>query len=68
MLRKFISYVCFLRSPEAAVLKSEATFNQTAPKVAYFSGRGPNSIAVDVLKVPNIYNLAPTIDLLVSDP
>ena len=41
----------YLRSPKATILKSEAIFNQTDPKVAGFSSRGPNTIAVDILKV-----------------
>ena len=41
----------FHRSPQGTVLKTEAIFNQKAPKVASFSSRGPNTIAVDLLKV-----------------
>ncbi|EFH61927.1 predicted protein, partial [Arabidopsis lyrata subsp. lyrata] len=37
-------------SPQGTVLKSKAIFNQKAPKVASFSSRGPNTIAVDILK------------------
>ena len=40
-----------LRSIQGTVLKTEAEFNQKAPKVASFSSRGPNPIAVDLLKV-----------------
>ena len=40
-----------LRSTQGTVLKTEADFNQKAPKVASFSSRGPNTIAVDLLKV-----------------
>ncbi|CAH8360517.1 unnamed protein product [Eruca vesicaria subsp. sativa] len=58
-----ISYINSTSSPEAAVLKSETIFNQTAPKVAYFSGRGPNSIASDILK-PDI--TAPGVEILAA--
>ncbi|EFH40850.1 predicted protein [Arabidopsis lyrata subsp. lyrata] len=50
-------------SPKAAVLKSEAIFNQAAPKVAGFSSRGPNTIAVDILK-PDI--TAPGVEILAA--
>ncbi|XP_010485220.1 PREDICTED: subtilisin-like protease SBT4.9 [Camelina sativa] len=53
------------RSPEAAVLKTEAIFNQTAPKVALFSSRGPNTIASDILK-PDI--TAPGVEILAAYP
>ena len=47
----FTWFFSVLRSPEAAVLKTKTIFNQTAPKVVSFSGRGPNRIASDILKV-----------------
>lgn len=43
--------VCFLSSPQATVLKTEAIYNQTSPVIASFSSRGPNTVAVDILKV-----------------
>ncbi|WZZ34075.1 hypothetical protein YC2023_017476 [Brassica napus] len=46
-----VSYVNSTKSPQGTVLKTEAVFNQRAPKVASFSSRGPNTIAVDLLKV-----------------
>ncbi|KAG7556527.1 Peptidase S8/S53 domain [Arabidopsis suecica] len=45
-----LSYINSTKSPEAAILKTESIFNHTAPKVAFFSARGPNSIAFDILK------------------
>ena len=53
-----MSFVCFLSSPQAAILKTEAIFNRTSPLIGSFSSRGPNTIAVDILKVNlhNIYN------------
>ena len=42
---------CFLSSPQATVLRTEAIFNQTSPVIGSFSSRGPNTIAVDILKV-----------------
>ncbi|CAH2069478.1 unnamed protein product [Thlaspi arvense] len=58
-----VSYIHSTKSPEAAVLKSEAIFNQIAPKVASFSGRGPNSIVSDILK-PDI--TAPGVEILAA--
>ncbi|XP_020869658.1 subtilisin-like protease SBT4.10 [Arabidopsis lyrata subsp. lyrata] len=58
-----ISYINSTKSPKAAVLKSEAIFNQAAPKVAGFSSRGPNTIAVDILK-PDI--TAPGVEILAA--
>ena len=46
-----MSFVCFLSSPQAAILKTEAIFNRTSPLIGSFSSRGPNTIAVDILKV-----------------
>lgn len=45
-----ISTFVILRFAQGTVLKTEV-FNQKAPKVASFSSRGPNPIAVDLLKV-----------------
>ena len=45
----------FRRSPRGTVLKTEAVFNQKGPKVASFSSRGPNTLAVDLLKVTYIF-------------
>ncbi|CAH2035933.1 unnamed protein product [Thlaspi arvense] len=46
-----VSYVNSTKSPQGTVLKTEAIFDKKAPKVAPFSSRGPNTIAVDLLKV-----------------
>ena len=45
----------FLRSLQGTVLKTEAVFNQSAPKVVSFSSRGPNTLAVDLLKVTYLF-------------
>ncbi|XP_024011857.1 subtilisin-like protease SBT4.11 [Eutrema salsugineum] len=58
-----LSYFNSTNSPEAAVLKSEATFNQTGPKVLSFSSRGPNIIVADILK-PDI--TAPGLEILAA--
>ncbi|RID41292.1 hypothetical protein BRARA_J01265 [Brassica rapa] len=58
-----VSYINSTRSPEAAVLKTKTIFNQTAPKVVSFSGRGPNRIASDILK-PDIS--APGVEILAA--
>ncbi|KAG7613501.1 Peptidase S8/S53 domain [Arabidopsis suecica] len=58
-----ISYVNSTKSPHGTVLKSEAIFNQAAPKVAGFSSRGPNTIAVDILK-PDV--TAPGVEILAA--
>ncbi|AED97147.1 Subtilase family protein [Arabidopsis thaliana] len=51
-------------SPEAAVLKSESIFYQTAPKILSFSSRGPNIIVADILK-PDI--TAPGLEILAAN-
>ncbi|CAN7121991.1 unnamed protein product [Brassica rapa subsp. narinosa] len=58
-----LSYVKSTKSPQGTVLKTEAVFNQKAPKVASFSSRGPNPIAVDLLK-PDI--TAPGVEILAA--
>ncbi|CAH2069487.1 unnamed protein product [Thlaspi arvense] len=45
-----VSYVNSTKSPQGTVLKTEAIFDQKAPTVASFSSRGPNTMAVDLLK------------------
>ncbi|KFK23403.1 hypothetical protein AALP_AAs64312U000100, partial [Arabis alpina] len=52
-----------IKFPQATILKSETIFNQTAPRVASFSSRGPNVIAVDLLK-PDI--TAPGVEILAA--
>ncbi|KAL0673238.1 hypothetical protein Bca4012_001219 [Brassica carinata] len=47
----------------ATVLRTEAIFNQTSPVIGSFSSRGPNTIAVDILK-PDI--TAPGVDILAA--
>ncbi|KAL0875591.1 hypothetical protein Bca101_025296 [Brassica carinata] len=58
-----VSYVNSTKSTQGTVLKTEAVFNQKAPKIAYFSSRGPNTIAVDLLK-PDI--TAPGVEILAA--
>ncbi|XP_023640928.1 subtilisin-like protease SBT4.9 [Capsella rubella] len=58
-----VSYVNSTKSPQGAVLKSEPIFTQKAPKVASFSARGPNTIAVDLLK-PDV--TAPGVEILAA--
>ncbi|XP_013733786.2 subtilisin-like protease SBT4.8 [Brassica napus] len=58
-----VSYVNSTKSTQGTVLKTEAVFNQEAPKIASFSSRGPNTIAVDLLK-PDI--TAPGVEILAA--
>ncbi|CAN8301387.1 unnamed protein product [Cochlearia groenlandica] len=58
-----VSYIESTASPQASVLKSGAIFNQTSPVIASFSSRGPNTIAVDILK-PDI--TAPGVEILAA--
>ncbi|CDY14584.1 BnaC02g25290D [Brassica napus] len=58
-----VSYVNSTKSTQGTVLKTEAVFNQKAPKVVSFSSRGPNTIAVDLLK-PDI--TAPGVEILAA--
>ncbi|KAG7533881.1 Peptidase S8/S53 domain superfamily [Arabidopsis thaliana x Arabidopsis arenosa] len=58
-----VAYINSTRSPQGSVLKTEAFFNQTAPTVASFSSRGPNIIAVDLLK-PDVS--APGVEILAA--
>ncbi|KAG7534715.1 Peptidase S8/S53 domain [Arabidopsis thaliana x Arabidopsis arenosa] len=58
-----VSYINSTRSPQGSFLKTEAFFNQTAPTVASFSSRGPNTIAVDILK-PDVS--APGVEILAA--
>ncbi|CAN6862646.1 unnamed protein product [Brassica oleracea] len=57
-----VSYINSTRSPEAAS-EPKTIFNQTAPNVVSFSGRGPNRIASDILK-PDI--TAPGVEILAA--
>ncbi|CAA7038649.1 unnamed protein product [Microthlaspi erraticum] len=50
-------------SPLATVLRTDTIFNQTSPVIGSFSSRGPNSIAVDILK-PDI--TAPGVEILAA--
>ncbi|KAK9727173.1 hypothetical protein RND81_05G263300 [Saponaria officinalis] len=58
-----ISYLNSTKAPKAKILKSEAVNDTSAPIVAHFSSRGPNSIASDILK-PDIS--APGVDILAA--
>ncbi|KAJ4911077.1 Subtilase family protein [Raphanus sativus] len=58
-----VSYVNSTESRQGTVLKTESVFNQKAPKVASFSSRGPNTVAVDLLK-PDV--TAPGVEILAA--
>ncbi|KAL1193134.1 Subtilisin-like protease SBT4.9 [Cardamine amara subsp. amara] len=58
-----VSYINSTKSPQGSVLKSERIFNQKGPNVARFSSRGPNTIAVDILK-PDVS--APGVEILAA--
>ncbi|XP_009120430.1 subtilisin-like protease SBT4.13 [Brassica rapa] len=58
-----VSYIQSEDSPQAAILKTEAIFNRTSPLIGSFSSRGPNTIAVDILK-PDI--TAPGVEILAA--
>ncbi|WZZ31522.1 hypothetical protein YC2023_014923 [Brassica napus] len=58
-----LSYNKSTKSLQGTVLKTEAVFNQSAPKVVSFSSRGPNTLAVDLLK-PDI--TAPGVEILAA--
>ncbi|KAK9727176.1 hypothetical protein RND81_05G263600 [Saponaria officinalis] len=57
------SYLKSTNTPEGKILKSEAANDTSAPIVAVFSSRGPNTIASDILK-PDIS--APGVDILAA--
>ncbi|KAL5061416.1 hypothetical protein RYX36_023153 [Vicia faba] len=56
-------YAKSTRSPEAEILKSEILHDTNAPKVAYFSSRGPNPLVLDIMK-PDIS--APGVSILAA--
>ncbi|XP_024012425.1 subtilisin-like protease SBT4.8 [Eutrema salsugineum] len=58
-----VSYINSTKSPQGTVLKTEAIFSQKAPRVVSFSSRGPNPIAVDLLK-PDV--TAPGVEILAA--
>ncbi|KAL1208466.1 Subtilisin-like protease SBT4.13 [Cardamine amara subsp. amara] len=58
-----VSYIESTDSPQASVLKTETIFNRTSPVIASFSSRGPNTIAIDILK-PDI--TAPGVEILAA--
>ncbi|ESQ42486.1 hypothetical protein EUTSA_v10015631mg [Eutrema salsugineum] len=58
-----VSYVNSTKSPQGTVLKTESIYNQIANKVISFSSRGPNTVAVDLLK-PDI--TAPGVEILAA--
>ncbi|OMO66690.1 hypothetical protein COLO4_30415 [Corchorus olitorius] len=57
------SYVNSTKKPEAGILKSEVIKDATAPIVATFSFRGPNSVVPDILK-PDLS--APGVNILAA--
>ncbi|KAL1194362.1 Subtilisin-like protease SBT4.8 [Cardamine amara subsp. amara] len=58
-----VSYINSTKSPQGSVQKSKRIFNKKAPKVVAFSSRGPNTIAVDILK-PDV--TAPGVEILAA--
>ncbi|KAL0710006.1 hypothetical protein Bca4012_016984 [Brassica carinata] len=58
-----VSYIESTDSPQATVVRTEAIFNRTSPVIGSFSSRGPNTIAVDILK-PDI--TAPGLEILAA--
>ncbi|XP_010443669.1 PREDICTED: subtilisin-like protease SBT4.13 [Camelina sativa] len=58
-----VTYLESTNSPQATILKTETIFNRTSPVIASFSSRGPNTIAVDILK-PDI--TAPGVEILAA--
>ncbi|KAK9734762.1 hypothetical protein RND81_04G161700 [Saponaria officinalis] len=60
---KLISYLSLTKTPTANILESEAIADKSAPSIAYFSSRGPNAVASDILK-PDI--TAPGVDILAA--
>ncbi|KAK1587128.1 hypothetical protein Q3G72_009812 [Acer saccharum] len=50
-----LSYKNSTKNPQVEILKSEAIKDSTAPAVAWFSSRGPNSIVPDILKLHIVY-------------
>ncbi|KAJ7960573.1 Subtilisin-like protease [Quillaja saponaria] len=57
------SYLNSTKNPQAEILKSEAVNDTAAPRVAFFSSRGPNSLIPEILK-PDIS--APGVDILAA--
>ncbi|MED6114896.1 hypothetical protein PIB30_084987 [Stylosanthes scabra] len=57
------SYRNSTKDPRAEILKSESARDRNAPKVAIFSGRGPNYLIPEILK-PDIS--APGVDILAA--
>ncbi|XP_074290158.1 subtilisin-like protease SBT4.3 [Silene latifolia] len=57
------SYLNSTKDPKGTILKSETRKDTTAPVLAEFSSRGPNTIAPDILK-PDIS--APGVDILAA--
>ncbi|XP_019056322.1 PREDICTED: subtilisin-like protease SBT4.5 [Tarenaya hassleriana] len=58
-----VSYVTSTEDPKVSILKSDTSMNETAPVVASFSSRGPNTIIPDILK-PDV--TAPGIEILAA--
>ncbi|TXG74190.1 hypothetical protein EZV62_002769 [Acer yangbiense] len=58
-----LSYKNSTKNPQVEILKSEAIKDSTAPVVAWFSSRGPNSVVPDILK-PDIS--APGVNILAA--
>ncbi|KAK9734757.1 hypothetical protein RND81_04G161200 [Saponaria officinalis] len=59
------AYLNSTKTPTANILKSESITDTTAPTVAVFSSRGPNTVASDILK-PDIS--APGVDIVAAFP
>ncbi|XP_019056354.1 PREDICTED: LOW QUALITY PROTEIN: subtilisin-like protease SBT4.5 [Tarenaya hassleriana] len=58
-----VSYVTSTEDPKVSILKSDASMKETAPVVASFSSRGPNTIIPDILK-PDL--TAPGVEILAA--
>ncbi|KAH7856066.1 hypothetical protein Vadar_032362 [Vaccinium darrowii] len=56
-------YINTTRKPMATIQKSNATKDESAPYVVYFSSRGPNPITTDILK-PDL--TAPGVDIIAA--
>ncbi|XP_010532550.1 PREDICTED: subtilisin-like protease SBT4.2 [Tarenaya hassleriana] len=61
--KSLLAYINSTENPQGSILKSETIKDTSAPLVASFSSRGPNSIASDILK-PDI--TAPGVNIIAA--